>query len=248
MDLSNISDVIFHTVEHKAKFQCHNFEFSLSVEELTKIPYLNILCANAKDFKEKPDNNGIVSLNESIFDPDLMKVIIKYIKTDRPRCLFSDLPNNLNASKLFEFLDYLCIEKPISSLDKLNEELKNVVSIRDKYGNSFQQANRSLARDACVKLCWSGRDLIGPKDQSKFYNMILFIISHPRTFYFRLREVTFNWYLQYFEITSKQQAILQKWLDCGKEDDDVSKSSSGGSHYSDSDQYGYNSDSEYSSD
>lgn len=219
------------TLADQPKFRCHDFSFSLSATELRKIPYLEILCANAKDFKEKPDDNGIILLNESCCEPGLMKSVIKYIKTDRFRCLFSDLPENTKASKLFDLLDYLCVDKPKCSLNVLSEQLKNIRSIREKH--EYQTADRSLARDACVKLCWSGRDLVGPREQHKLYNLVLFIMSHPRTFYFRLREVTLDWYLQYFQVTDKQQGILKKWLkDCPRKErhfEEDGRSSSGGS-------------------
>lgn len=215
--------------EDVAKFRCLDYYFSLTVE-LTKIPYLEIL-AHSKDFMEKPDSNGVIILSESSCDPELLKVVIKYIRTDRPLCLFTGLPDNSNPSKLFDLLDYLCVEKPKCSLAELNTELKNVAS------------DRSLARDACVKLCWFGRELVGPKEQSKLYNMILFIVSHPRTFYLRLRRVTFNWYMQYFQITEKQRNILQCWLDKCESFSEEDNSSSGGSHDEDEP---YFTDSDYS--
>lgn len=202
----------------------------MSPKELSKIPYLEIL-ANTKDFKEKPDMNGVLSLSETSCDPDLIKVVIKFIKTDRPRCLFSDLPPSSKASKLFQFLDYLCIEKPKCSLDGLNKELKNVFSIKGKNGVYSEISNRSLARDACVKLCWTGRDLVRPKEQSKLYNMVEYILSHPGTFYLRLRQVTHSWYLEYFQITDKQRQLLQGWMNrfpLDKEFYEDDQSSSGG--------------------
>lgn len=229
-DLTSNTAALSVTDAIEAKFRIGEFSFSLSAEELTKIPYLQAI-AGTNNFMEKPDKDGVISLNESCCNPQLMQAIIKYIRTDRARCLFTALPANSNVCKLFELLEYLCIEKPEYSLDALDAKLKNLVSIQDKYGNYYDRSDRPRARDACVKLCWIGRDIVGPKEQSKLYNIVLFVVSHPRTFYLKLRQFTLQWYLQYFEVTHKQRTILQGWLDrCGddrfSEDDETS---SGGS-------------------
>lgn len=214
----------------EAKFRIGDFCFSLTTKELAKIPYLEIL-TTSKNFMEKPGSDGVISLKESCCDQQLMQVIIKYIRTNRARCLFTALPDNSDVCKLFELLDYLCIKKPEYSLVVLNKDLKNLTSIRDKYGNCYDMSDRPRARDACVELCWIGREIVGPKQQSKLYNIVLFVVSHPRTFYLKLRQFTLKWYLHYFEVTDKQRNILHGWLDrCGNErflEDD--ETSSGGS-------------------
>lgn len=67
-------------------------------------------------------------------------------------------------------------------------------------------------------------------DAITIYNLLPGLPSHPRTFYLRLSQVTLNWYFQFFEVTSKQLAILQKWLkECPHDGKDSEESSSGGS-------------------
>jgi hypothetical protein len=222
--------------------------------QLSKIPYLETLYTGGSAFKEKAEETGPISITDNSCNPVLMNAVVKYVvrDRDRPRCLFTELPENLKPTQLFQFLDFLCIEKPKVTLADLDKELKNITTFRDKYG-ICESANRSLARDASVKLCWTGVELVsGHKEQSKLENMVLFILSHPRTFYLRLRQHTHAWYQERFHSTPKQAAILKGWMErCPDNPNritDSPRSSSGGSSDSsydgDGDFYGYDSDSD----
>lgn len=194
--------------ERTVVFRCSGQLFRLSMKELDKIPYLQALHANANFFKEKPDNNEEIVLSDSICDAGLLRAIVKYIQTGKLRSLFSEISaSSTEAWKIFEFADFLLIEKPPSQGLRFCHLYDCLTT--------YKLTQHGFSRDVCVKLCWR---LMDPKDlemkdeeKSKLFDMVLYVVSHIHIFNPRLRQVTLEWYLHYFEPTLKQRVALLKW-------------------------------------
>ena len=94
----------------------------------------------------------------------------------------------------------------------LNEIIKDL-----KAGRGYDEdgdCDKSKARDAAFKLVYSIlQDTFRSNDKHKnaIFNAVLFVVSHPRTFGWKTRNVVRAVYESRFLLSVKQRANLDRW-------------------------------------
>ncbi|KAI9042484.1 geranylgeranyl pyrophosphate synthetase [Aspergillus affinis] len=102
------------------------------------------------------------------------------------------------------------------------------------------KGNKTIARNAAFRLMFLiviGKFHIETNDCAKFYNAVLFVVSHPGTFKWRTRILVLAAYKERFLITSKQSAQLDQWcrrVNHGSEDEGTTDEKDSEPYYSDS--------------
>ena len=90
------------------------------------------------------------------------------------------------------------------------------------------EGDKKMARDSAFKLLFLmlGDELIGYNHRNKFFNAVLYVVSHPGTFKYKSRKAVRAVYENRGFPSMKQKANLDKWTnDTDAEDDDCTTES-----------------------
>jgi hypothetical protein len=191
----------------------------VSQEIISKVPFLETLFSGRIPSQQDADDNFKLDL-----DPVVLPAIFKYVTTGHCQYLLTALPTTASSSSssssgamdpasIFKTLDYLCVDLQLPSLSDVDAALKLV---RWEEGRE-EHSSRVKARDAAVQLMLgisNGTFAVSTHaDSNKLFNMVLFIVSHPGTFYKRLRHWANAIAQQYLTaMTAKQRALLAEWM------------------------------------
>jgi len=172
--------------------------------DLEKIPYFKALfSSNLQDSEADTHKLDLTA--------DHFRTAMTFAVEGKPRKLLSGLPRTTNVTELAAALDFLCIDIPTLPYTQLAANLKDVHYEYDKYGTSHQP-NRNRARDAAAVLVFglnTGR--LDFDDANKGYNLVLFVLSHSKTFGPHIRYHAFAVAMETIPLTNKQLAELRSW-------------------------------------
>lgn len=134
------------------------------------------------------------------------------------RHCFRKLGTDLSAYRtLCETLDFLCIDtlggRPV---DTIIENLKSGKGYHetDYKRPVFVKGNKTAARDSAFRLLYVilWEDLEDDiKTSQKFYDVVLFVVSHRGIFKYRARKTIRAAYEERFSVSNKQMANLDRW-------------------------------------
>jgi len=192
---------------------------SITKNQLQCIPYLETLMSNENDnkFATVCDDHGIYMLDAPIEYKYLRPILDSLPYT--PMLLFGKLPKRESVFKMLELYDFLCIECDVPSLEdkSTHDIITDVKSCHNQRHGGIHEhiADRSSARNtaasfvvALTKNKYSMRD---HRIANKAYQLILFILSHPRTFRSRFRFHTANVIDRYCHFSPNQDRNLNGW-------------------------------------
>lgn len=161
--------------------------------------YLRFQRSSGQDSAQLPTHDKIPFFN----------VIDRGIKNGF-RQFFRHMPTKLGDYRLLcETLEFLCV-------DVLSG--RNVRSIMDELRSGkddWDERNvKSPARDSAFRLLYLF--LLGDfesdvKDSNMAYNATMFVVSHPRTFEYRIRKIVRTAYEERFDVSFNQICQLDRW-------------------------------------
>ena len=213
-------------------------------EILEKIPYFEAMLA-VKDVMETQVNGNRINL-ENYIKVLYLKCIMKYIQDQTDVLLFvSCVPATLTnmLSEIIEMIELLGIP-----LDTSFEEYENIHMLLTAFKSSYNadsRAEQKIARETAAKLIIQmvkGENIRDPKELSKLYNSVLFIVSHSATFRPRMRYHMYHVARNKCNFSMKQWIQIESWYkpdELGEDEDDDDDSDEGESYCycSDDDDY-----------
>ncbi|EGG19207.1 hypothetical protein DFA_02455 [Cavenderia fasciculata] len=217
---------------------CRDKVFEESKETLQVIPFFVPIIKGT--FPTKKDEEGAILLN---IDPTIFNVVLK--ATKRLSSLLRCLPKDRSIREVFNMMDYLLLKLDIDDwpLETINGKLKDNQDYVEKIARhcfTTVKGNAPGAMDAAtvlyLKLETGAIDWNNFKTKSVAYNLLLYVLSHPKAFGPRIREHTWISIQKnlWSKISVKQQAALSKWKprnDRPDEDSDYSKESDSDEYY-----------------
>ncbi|MCJ1405901.1 hypothetical protein MMC11_009132 [Xylographa trunciseda] len=203
--LENMSSMRTTGINHKATIRIGGLDYSVDV---SKIPYL----ASFVQLRKVTQPEGTEFIHEPI---NLFDVALKGIESGYRQC-FRSLPIDLSQYRtLFETYKFLNVDLLSGlSIDEVIANLKVGKADYDPEERRPIPGNKGLARDTAFQLLY----LIlhaqlgdATNDSMKFFNAVMFVVSHPGTFKYRTKRVIRIAYEERFRPTTKQSARLDQW-------------------------------------
>lgn len=166
-----------------------------------KIPFLDTLFSGRVPSQQDDDGHCIVDI-----DPLVLPAIFRYVKTGSCQYLLTALPSQVtDPTVVFTALDFLCVDLPLPDFDTVFNTIGRV----DKHDYEECKGWGEAAREAAVQLLLGiSNGTFAPSDptsKQRLFDRVLFIVSHPRTFFRRLRRWAHQIGLQHIQGLTKRQ-------------------------------------------
>lgn len=190
----------------KATIRIGHMDYSVHV--VSKMPYL----ASFVRLQKVTQPEATVFIHEPI---NLFDIALKGVESGYRQC-FRTLPINLSQYRTL-FATYKFLNVDILSGLSIDEVIANLKVGRMDYDPEERRrisGNKGLARNTAFQLLYLilfaqfGDET---KDSIKFFNTVMFIVSHPGTFQSRTKRVIRVAYEERFSPTTKQRARLDEW-------------------------------------
>ena len=186
---------------------------------LHKIPVLASL-ADTQLKTHKTASGAFVYSNADLVH---LKPIIKFATTDNPFFLLADLSVSENVIRVLELMDELCVTLPELVPVDILKGLRHTQGAHREYASKWdywdESSERYIARQHVglfALALYSGTfDMRETKVRHQVYESVLFVMSHPSTFHFRVRTHIKSLYDIRVKpyLTKKQDAIIKGWVD-----------------------------------
>ncbi|KAH8651804.1 hypothetical protein BGZ60DRAFT_533678 [Tricladium varicosporioides] len=166
---------------------------------------------------------------------NLFDVALKGVESGYRQC-FRCLPTDLSHyHTLFQTYKFLNVDV-LSNLS-IDQVIANLKASRADYDPEERQripGNKSLARDTAFQLLHL---ILYPqygdetKDKMKLFNAVMFMVSHPGTFKYRIKRMIRVAYEEQFGLTLKQRPKLDQWEKGENADDEIDVTTEEGPDY-----------------
>jgi len=175
-------------------FGTEDFSHTFDEDTLSRIPTLKTLCSTSIGENE---NFAYKSIPEPIIKP-----IIKYAETEDEHYLLSKTPTTLDIGTVLSAVDELCMQMPDIDIDTIKHDLTDC--------ESPSQAKTTAGIFALGLYHGNFVDVAS----NRMFQLIEFVVSHPRIFNMRVRHHIHTLYSQTFKqiFTKKQNGIIATWF------------------------------------